>query len=314
MSAAPSSMPTDMTPSSGSAAGRDTVPRRRSRSRTGERYGSVWMHLAALVAIVVFLAPFAWLAIASVTSRGALLEKPLHWIPQHLDFSRWRDIFTGDASTPAGGFRSAMVNSAIVAVGTVALSVFVAVLGAYAASRLKFRGRGLTLLTFLATYMIPPIAIVIPLYLVLVRIGLLDNVIGLILVYSSFITPFVLWTLTNFFDALPREIDEAATIDGAGRMRILWQVLLPLAKPGLFSAILFATMLCWDEFLYALIFTSTPASKTIPVAVAEFSGKFATDFGLLSAGGLLAALPPVVVALIFQRYVTAGLAAGGVKG
>lgn len=274
----------------------------------------MWLHLAALAAIVVFLAPFAWLAIASVSTRGALLEKPLQWIPRHLDLSRWVDIFTGAANSPAGGFRSAMVNSLIVALGTVLLSVSVAVLGAYAASRLNFRGRGTTLLAFLATYMIPPIAIVIPLYLLLVQIGLLDNVLGLILVYSSFITPFVLWTLTNFFDALPREIDEAATIDGAGRMRILWQVLLPLAKPGLFSAILFATMLCWDEFLYALIFTSSSASKTIPVAVAEFSGKFATDFGLLSAGGLLAAIPPVIVALVFQKYVTAGLAAGGVKG
>ncbi|MEO7124500.1 MAG: carbohydrate ABC transporter permease [Nakamurella sp.] len=300
--------------SSLSTSGRTGRRKRSHVAASGERYASVWLHLAALVAIIVFLAPFAWLAIASVTTRGALLEKPLHWIPQQLDFSRWKDIFTGDAATPAGGFRSAMVNSAIVALGTVTLSIVVAVLGAYAVSRLKFRGRGLTLLAFLATYMIPPIAIVIPLYLVLVNLGLLDSKLGLILVYSSFITPFVLWTLTNFFDALPREIDEAASIDGAGRMRILWQVLLPLAKPGLFSAILFATMLCWDEFLYALIFTSTPASKTIPVAVAEFSGKFATDFGLLSAGGLLAAIPPVIVALVFQRYVTAGLAAGSVKG
>jgi multiple sugar transport system permease protein len=290
-----------------------TVSRRRRRDAS-ERYASVWMHLAAIVVILVFVAPFAWLGIASITARSELLQKPLRWWPAHVDFSRWADIFTGDAMTPAGGFRSAMVNSLIVAAGTVVLSVSVAVLGAYAASRLNFRGRNLTLLAFLATYMIPPIAIVIPLYLILVQIGLLDSKLGLILVYSSFITPFVLWTLTNFFDALPRELDEAATIDGAGRMRILWQVLLPLAKPGLFSAILFATMLCWDEFLYALIFTSTPASKTIPVAVAEFSGKFATDFGLLSAGGLLAAIPPVVVALIFQRYVTAGLAAGGVKG
>jgi multiple sugar transport system permease protein len=307
---------TEMTPSSGGAGSAKSAPAKAMSHRRGmnDRYAPVWMHLVAVVVIVVFLAPFAWLAIASVTSPSDLLRRPLRWWPQHLDLSRWADIFTGDANTPAGGFRSAMVNSAIVAAGTVTLSVAVAVLGAYAVSRLKFRGRGITVLGFLSTYMIPPIAIVIPLYLILVRIGLLDNRLGLILVYSSFITPFVLWTLTNFFDALPREIDEAATIDGAGRMRILWQVLLPLAKPGLFSAILFATMLCWDEFLYALIFTSTPASKTIPVAVAEFSGKFATDFGLLSAGGLLAAIPPVVVALVFQRYVTAGLAAGGVKG
>lgn len=273
-----------------------------------------WMHLLALVAILVFLAPFAWLAIASITPAGALLDKPLRWWPRTVDLSRWVDIATGDPTTPAGGFRQAMLNSLIVAAGTVVLSLTVAILGAYALSRFRFRGHRVALLAFLSTYMMPPIAIVIPLYLILVQLGLLDTKLGLVLVYSSFITPFVLWTLTNFFNALPRELDEAATIDGAGRMRILWQVLLPLAKPGIFSAVLFATLLCWDEFLYALIFTSTSASKTIPVAVAEFSGKFATDFGLLAAGGLLAALPPVAVALIFQRYVTAGLAAGGVKG
>jgi len=146
------------------------------------------------------------------------------------------------------------------------------------------------------------------------NLHLLNTRLGLILVYSSFVTPFVLWSLSNYMDGVPRELDEAATIDGAGRLRILWSVLLPLTRPGIFAAILFATLLCWDEFLYALIFTSTTASKTIPVAVAEFSGKFSTDFGLVAAGGVLAAIPPVLIALAFQRYLVAGLVSGAVKG
>ena len=285
-----------------------------TRRHRRDAYAPWWQHLLALLAVIVFLAPFAWLAIASVTPAGALLDRPLRWWPESMDLSRWFAIATGGSTTPAGGFRQAMINSTIVAIGTVALSLTVAVLGGYALSRLRFRGHQMVLLGFLSTYMMPPIAIVIPLYLILVQIGLLDSKIGLILVYSSFITPFVLWTLTGFFDTLPRELDEAATVDGAGRMRILVQVLLPLCRPGIFSAVLFASLLCWDEFLYALIFTSSSASKTIPVAVAEFSGKFSTDFGLVSAGGLLAALPPVIVALIFQRHIAAGLAAGAVKG
>ena len=273
-----------------------------------------WVYAIAAVVIFVALAPIVWLAIASITPSDALLEKPLRFFPAQVDLSRWNAIFTQGEHSPAGGFRVSMLNSLVIAFGTVVVSLLVGIPGAYAFSRLRFRGRRTALMTFLATYMVPTIALVIPLYLIMANLHLLNTRIGLIIVYSSFVTPFVLWSLSNYMDGVPRELDEAATIDGAGRLRILWSVLLPLTRPGIFAAILFATLLCWDEFLYALIFTSTTASKTIPVAVAEFSGKFSTDFGLVAAGGVLAALPPVFIALAFQRYLVAGLVSGAVKG
>ena len=165
--------------------------------------------------------------------------------------------------------------------------------GAYAFARLRFRGQRASLLLFLSTYMVPPIALVIPLYLIMVRLHLLNTRIGLIIVYCTFATPFVLWIMGNYFQTIPRELEDAARIDGCTRIGALFRVILPLARPGLLSTMLFAFLIAWDEFLYALIFTSTTAAKTIPVAIAEFTGRYTTDFGLQAAGGILAAIPPV---------------------
>jgi multiple sugar transport system permease protein len=293
-----------------------STPRRpvRRRRRSADDYASVWIHLIAVGVVVVALLPIAWMLIASITPSPELLRQPLRWIPKDPDLSRYRDVFTSAADSPAGAFRRAMLNSLLVAAGTVTVSLLVGIPGGYAFARLRFRGRRTTLLVFLATYMLPPISLVIPLYLVLARLHLLDSVIGLVVVYSSFCTPFVLWTLSGYFAGIPVELEEAARLDGCSRIGVLWRIVLPLSRPGIFSAILFATLLCWDEFLYALIFTNTAQAKTIPVAIAEFSAKFSTDFGLVCVGGLLAAVPPVVVALVFQRFVVAGLMAGAVKG
>jgi multiple sugar transport system permease protein len=118
----------------------------------------------------------------------------------------------------------------------------------------------------------------------------------------------------NYFQTIPRDLEDAARIDGCTRVGALFRVILPLARPGLLSTMLFAFLIAWDEFLYALIFTSTTAAKTIPVAIAEFTGRYGTDFGLQAAGGILAALPPVLIAVVFQRYIVGGLASGAVKG
>jgi multiple sugar transport system permease protein len=170
------------------------------------------------------------------------------------------------------------------------------------------------LLLFLSTYMLPPIAILISLYLTMVQLHLLDTRLGLILVYCSFITPFVLWIMSGYFRSIPRDLEDAARIDGCSRVGALFRVVLPLARPGLLATGLFGFLLAWDEFLYALVFTSSLSSKTIPVAIAEFTGRHAVDFGMMATGGVLASLPPLVIAFVFQRYIVGGLASGAVKG
>jgi len=148
----------------------------------------------------------------------------------------------------------------------------------------------------------------------MVQLHLLDTKLGLIVVYCSFTTPFVLWTMGNYFQTIPMELEEAAQVDGCTRVGALVRVILPIARPGLLSTMLLAFLIAWDEFLYALIFTSTDRAKTIPVAIAEFTGRYSTDFGLQAAGGLLAAVPPVLLAVAFQRHIVGGLSAGAVKG
>ena len=268
------------------------------------------MYLAAIVVGVFMLAPFVWMILASLHSQAELLHIPLRWWPSTFFPNRYISLFTDPKNAE---FRYAMRNSLIVSVSVVIVSMLVGILGAYAFARMRFKGRRVILMTFLFTYMLPQIALLIPLYMILSKAGLLDNVVGLIVVDCSLVVPFVLWILSNYFLTIPLELEESAWIDGASRMGALFRVVLPSARPGIFAAGMFAFLLAWDEFMYALLFTSSNSSKTIPVAIAEFSAQHSTDFGLVAAGGVLAALPPVVLAIVFQRNVVSGLVAGAVK-
>jgi multiple sugar transport system permease protein len=281
--------------------------------RPSRRY-RIFIHLAAAFVGLIFLAPFAWMLIASISSQKELLSVPLDWIPDHVSFERYREIFTAHGDNPFANFRASLFNSIVIASSAVAISITVGVFGAYSLARLRFRAQRPMLLVFLSTYMVPPIALVIPLYLIMVGLHLLDTRLGLVIVYCTFTTPFVIWIMGNFFRTIPHELEDAARVDGCTRVGALFRVILPLARPGLLATMLFAFLVAWDEFLYALIFTSTTASKTVPVAIAEFAGRYTTDFGLQAACGFLSALPPVLIAVVLQRYIVSGLASGAVKG
>jgi multiple sugar transport system permease protein len=185
---------------------------------------------------------------------------------------------------------------------------------AYAFSRFHFPARGWMILAFMATTMLPPIALLLPLYQIMNALGLSDTPLALIIIYSSFVTPYVVWLMRGYLDTIPRELDDAARVDGCSRFGALWRVILPVARPGLLSTSLLAFLLAWDEFLYALVITQTNASKTIPVALNDFIGRYGVDFGRLAAGGVIAAIPPLIIAFAFQRFIVAGLTAGSVKG
>lgn len=281
--------------------------------RYSRRY-RIFVNVCALLVSLVILAPFAWMVLASVSQPSDLTARPYKWIPHTFDFSRFSDLFAGKGTDVVAAFRQSVLNSVIVASCTVVIAMAVGILGAYAFAILRFRFRRVTLIVFLVTYMLPPVALLIPLYLIMSSAGLLDSKLGLIIIYCSYVTPFVLWILSNYFLTIPAELEEAARVDGCSRLGALFRVMLPVARPGLFATIMFAFLLVWDEFLYALIFTSTPNAQTIPVAIANFTGRYSTDFGLVAAGGLVASVPPVLLAIAFQRYVVGGLSAGAVKG
>jgi len=273
-----------------------------------------FVYVAALFAAGVILAPFAWLVISSIAAPADLLTRPLNWIPAQPSLYRYAEVFFGTQNASAVTFRVAMLNSMVIAATSVVISLGVGIFGAYAFARLRFTFQRGILLLFLSTYMLPPITIVISLYLILVQLRLLDTKMGLILLYCTFITPFVLWIMSGYFKSIPRDLEEAARIDGCTRMGAFFRVVLPLARPGLLATSLFAFLLAWDEFLYALIFTSSLNSKTITVAITEFTGRHAVDFGMMTTGGVLASLPPLIIAFLFQRYIIGGLTAGAVKG
>ena len=267
------------------------------------------------VLIFIYL-PIAWLVISSVSTRVELLSVPMHWIPQNPTLKNYIDILTPGATTSevARTFKVTMRNSLLVASSVTLICLLVGSLAAYALVRIEFPFRRTMLIGILGTRMIPEISLVIPLYVLASRLSLLNSPLVLIITYLSFALPFAIWLMAAFFETIPTELEDVARIDGCSRLRTLFQIIIPISAPGLVSTALFIFLLAWDEFFFALIFTSTISAKTVPVAIAEFTGRYAVDITAMMTGGVLAALPPVLLALIFQRYIVSGLTAGAVKG
>ena len=269
-------------------------------------------YLAVLVLVVVTLAPLVWLFIMSISSATDLTARPLHWLPDEVDLSRYLRLVTIAAHSAGEEFVYALRNSLLASCSATAIALLAGIPAAYSFSR--HPGRIGLLYAVLGTYMMPPVAFILPLYFAFAALGLLNNVLALTIVYCTILLPFVTWLLKANFDNVPREIEEAARIDGARLFGLLRHVTLPIAKAGLGTATLFAVLLAWDEFFYALLYTSDNRAKTIPVAIADFAAGRATDYGLISAAGVLAALPPLIIAFFLQKSLIAGLAQGGVKG
>lgn len=267
---------------------------------------------AAFVAIFT-LAPFIWLFISSISFQKELTTTPLRWIPKHITFDRYIDIFVNPNNDIAYAFKMAMLNSLFVASSVTVIALIIGGLAAYAVARYHFRFRRSTVYMFLFTYMIPPVVIVIPLYLLFSDLHLLDSKLTLIMLDLTFVVPFVIWIMQSYFSTISKEFDEAAALDGCSRLQTLWYVIFPIVRPGMIATGIMAFLLSWDEFLYALLFTSSLEAKTISVAIAEFSGKNVVDYGMIATGGVLASLPPLLIALIFQRFLVQGMAAGGIK-
>lgn len=285
--------------------------------KTSRQIGSKALYfLLTLVALLVIYAPIAWLFLASISTRADLLATPPHWIPEHPTLKNYLDILVpGTAvSEVARTFKITLGNSLLVALTTTVISLVVGSLAAYALARLRLPYRNTVFFSVLSVRMIPEISLVIPLYIIAARLSILNKPIVLILTYLSFALPFTIWMLTTFFETVPEELEDAALIDGSSRLNTLFRVVIPVATPGIISTALFTFLLAWDEFFFALIFTSTVAAKTVPVAIAEFTGRYAVDITAMMTGGILAALPPVLLALVFQRFIVSGLSAGAVKG
>lgn len=286
------------------------------------RIGRVALYAGVLLIVAETLGPFLWLVISSISTQAELLSFPPHWIPTQPTLERYRSIllsgevsFRGLAiSSPAGAFKQALLNSFIISGATTVICLVFGVFASYAFARLRLPAKGALMLLIIAVQMLPPIALIIPLYFMIKAMGLMDTYAALILLYSTFTVTYIVWVMNGYFQTLPKDIDEAALIDGCGRLRALFGVILPLALPGLVAVGILSFLTAWNEFLFALVFANSPAVKPIPVAISEFSTQWGIDYGMMTAGGVIASIPPVLLAVFFQRYLLRGLTTGAVKG
>lgn len=277
----------------------------------------ILINLAALALSLYILAPIIWLFISSISTKVELLSIPIHWIPQNPTLDNYRKLL-GILDESIQGeipkFASAMRNSLIVALVSTALCLVISIFSAYAFSRMRFRGRNAGLMVIIALRMLPEIALVLPLFMIMQKLHLADTKTYLVIVYSAFLLPFAVWMLKSYFDSVPIALEEAALIDGASRPQIISKIIFPIALPGIITTAIFSILMAWDEFLFSLIFTSSENAKTLTVTISEFTSRHLVDYGMMTAGGMIAALPPIIFTLILQKYIISGLADGAVKG
>ncbi|MEV1288871.1 carbohydrate ABC transporter permease [Micromonospora sp. NPDC049679] len=265
--------------------------------------------LVALFAVF----PVFWMISTSLKPNREIFSATPQPVPREPTLQHYRNILSGDL-IPGVSFTDFFINSAIVAIATVLLSGLLALLAATAVARFRFRLRTAFLVMLLVVQMIPLEALVIPLFLMIRRLGLYNQLPGLVLVYLGFSLPFAVWMLRGFVAAVPRELEEAAAIDGATRWQAFWRILLPLVAPGLVATSIFSFITAWNELIFALTFISTEDRYTLPVAMTYFFGRDDTAWGPVMAASTLLTLPVMIFFVLVQRRMVSGLVSGAVKG
>jgi multiple sugar transport system permease protein len=275
----------------------------------------IWTGIGVL--LIWSLGPIYWTIASSVTPTEDFSVRPIHFFPQHFTLDHYSRLLGIDIARIGGvevfkQFRAALVNSIVTSLAATFLCVAVSALGAYAFTRLQFPGRKALFIAVVATLAIPAYAVLIPLYQIMIKLHLVDTYVGVALIYVSAFLPLSLWLLRSVFEALPIALEEAAQLDGAGRLYIFFNIVLPLAGPGLTAAAILTFLGAWGQYLVPLIF-SPQATKPLTVLIPEFVTKNFIDYGLITASGSIAIIIPALVVIFLNRYLVSGLLAGSVK-
>ncbi len=278
-----------------------------------------WVAVALLA--LWSLAPIYWIVVSSISTRIELYSVPFkHWIPQSPTLQNYIDVFTTGPKYRAGGFLpsatllySGVRNSILVALLAAALLSLLATLAGYAFARLNFRGRSFLFFMMLLLVPLPIWVSLIALFGLMSTLGLIDTKFGLVLLFVAYGAPLYVWLMQTYIRATPRDIEEAALIDGASRFRALRDVVLPVAFPGLVSVFLVAFLTVWNAFLIPLIFTNSESAQPLTVVLSLFIGQYEVAWEAMSAAAVVTMIPPIVMALFFQRYIVRGLALGAVQ-
>jgi N,N'-diacetylchitobiose transport system permease protein len=281
------------------------APRGRGRRRRARQF---FWNLLGLLVLAVMVFPVYWMVATAFKPGQQILSYTPQWVPTHPTLSNFRDAIHQPF------FWNAVKNSLIVVSAVVALSVVLAFLASLALAKFHFYGRKAFIVLILGVQMVPLAALIIPLYILMSRLGQIDKLTGVIAMYLTFVLPFTVWTMRGFLLGIPKELEEAAMVDGATRFGAFVRVLLPLVGPGLVATSIFAFIQAWNEFIIAYVFLHTPEKQTLMVWLASFTTLRGTDWGPLMAGATLCALPVVVFFLLVQRRIAFGLTAGAVRG
>ena len=270
-------------------------------------------HLLLVPVTFLTLYPVLYVAKLALSGVGGVSASPWPW-PETFSLDAFAAVVSRTDAQGTWLFGRQLANSLIVSVLTTVLGITLACTAAYGFARFDFPGRRAGLLGFLATQMFPGILTMIPLYVLMQKLNLLDSMAGLVLVYSTTAIPFCTWTLKGYFETLPKEIEESATIDGASRLDIFWRIILPLSAPAIAVTALFSFMTAWNEFVLAYTFLSQEAAYTMPVQIRNYVGDKDVQWSLFAAASLIVSLPVMALFYALEKHLVGGLTAGGVKG
>ncbi|RUT28592.1 carbohydrate ABC transporter permease [Arsenicitalea aurantiaca] len=275
-------------------------------TRTG--LGMPFIIVGAIVLVLVCLFPFAWMALSSVKTLGELYTVPPIWWPASPTWENYRTVLF-ESNIPRY-----FLNSVIISVGSTGLALILAIFASYGFARFNFRGKSWLQSFVLIGQLLPTAAIIVPLFITLRVLGLVNTFWGLILVYMIITLPLSVWMLTSYFKAIPVELEEAAIIDGASRLGVLFRITLPLSLPGIVAVLVYAFVTTWNEFIFALCFATDSSVKTLPIGLAEFSTEFNTDWGAVMAASVVMTVPIAILFFSMQKLFVGGLTAGATKG
>jgi multiple sugar transport system permease protein len=285
---------------------KDTAGPVETTSRGTRLLGSVLLYLAVTLGALIMVMPFAWMLLASVKDLAQLYKVPPNWIPDPIVFQNYANAWV---SVP---FDTGYMNSTIVTVTVVIANLLTCSMAAYAFARIEFPFRHVLFILFLATLMVPEQVTIIPLYIIMKNLGLIDTLLALIIPYALF-NAFGVFLLRQFIKGLPIDLEEAAIVDGANRWTIYWRIIMPLIRPALAAFGIFTFLFQWNNFFRPLIFLDSIENYTVPLAINFFRGQYATDFSLLMAGSAISIVPVLIVYIIGQRHIIEGIATTGLK-
>lgn len=278
-----------------------------SNTKTKRFFSAVGVNLLVVLALLFILTPVIWLFLTSIKTRAEMFQTPITLFPETFDFGNYVKIWEKIQ------FGSFIKNSLIMSLYNTVVTLVISSMAAYALSRYTFKGREFFLRYLLVSQMFPAVLVLIPLFLMVKRIGLLGTFTGLEICYLTITIPFCTWALKNYFDKITPTIEESAMIDGCSFITSYIKIFLPVALPGLVSVGTYCFLSSWNEYLFTVVFMQTQDTWTLPVGLAALSGQFALDMGLLTAGGIISLVPAVIIMLFLQKYLLEGMLAGSVK-